>query len=342
VDFGAVACLHKASAVLGKFLDLVPLITAKSLRPHGETTLDDLSAMARAQGLQADSYSDLTVAQLRRADFPALLRVRGSRYSAKPDHYVVCLGIEDGQARIFNPPGTEATFPLECLATRWKGEALVLSAGGPRTELSALHYASYVPTLALIGVAIAAIVVLRLLRRVSRGSPAAAMGRLSRLVIQPIGIIAAAVALGYAGRMYAGADLQSHAAVLASSGAYDAMDFLLRPSDRGSPEGVSEIDLRAALKLHDAGALFVDARDYSEYASGHIKRAMCVPASEASLVRMNMAGIAKNRKIVVYCSDVECGRAHYIAAALMQNGFTEVVLYPEGWVKWSGDKELKS
>ncbi len=86
--------------------------------------------------------------------------------------------------------------------------------------------------------------------------------------------------------------------------------------------------------------MFVDAREPGEFANGHITGSMSCPASDVGHICLNMSGIPKNRKIVVYCIDANCGKGHYVAAALMQQGFTHAVLFREGWAKWTGPKEM--
>ena len=127
-DFSGIECIHKIGAVMGKPVDVIRLLTSKKLRPQGDILISDVATIAEENGLRGDAYQNLTPTQLRHANFPAILRVRGSRYSAKPDHYIVCLSIEDDKAHIFNPPASEKVVPVDCLATRWQGDALILHA----------------------------------------------------------------------------------------------------------------------------------------------------------------------------------------------------------------------
>ena len=342
-DYSALECIQKAGMLNGKPVQMIRLLTSKYLRTQGDTTVSDLTALAQEAGMQDDAYEDLSVAQLRHATFPAILRVRGSRYSAKPDHFIVCLNIAYGQARIFNPPGTEKTVPLECLATRWKGEALIPRTGDTKVDLSLWRYESYLPTAALWFLAVTSILGIRLWRRRSAKSVLSKVeSRRSKasFVLQPAALVVAAAVLGFGSRLLLGLGLVVQAATPASAEGPDPMDFLLQTDASGAiSEKVPDIDLDTALSLHTTGALFIDAREASEFVGGHIKGAMNCAASDVGHLRLNMAGIPKTRNIAVYCISSHCGKGAYLAAALMQQGFTHVALYRDGWVKWTGSKE---
>ena len=99
---------------------------------------------------------------------------------------------------------------------------------------------------------------------------------------------------------------------------------------------ISEADAEDRLKN---GALFVDARDESEYLAGHIRRALSAPASDVSHTRLYLAGISKDQPIVVYCIASTCGKAEFVGNALADLGYLNVSIYSEGWIKWRGPTE---
>ncbi len=248
-DFSAIECISKAGGLTGKPVNMLRLLVSKSLRPHGDTSIDDLALLAKEQGLEGDAYFDLTIAQLRHATFPAVLRVRCSRYSAKPDHFIVCTAIQDDQAHIFNPPASEKYVPLECLATRWQGEALVMAANHAKVDLSIWRYQSYLPTMALLATALVSIIVVRLLRWRS-ASAKAGLGRstLSGFIGQAAALLIAAVILSFGSRLVVGQGWAIQAAIPATPEGPDPMDFLLKANAAGTvAEKVFEIDLKEAL-----------------------------------------------------------------------------------------------
>jgi rhodanese-related sulfurtransferase len=127
-----------------------------------------------------------------------------------------------------------------------------------------------------------------------------------------------------------------------SAGKGDTLDFMLVPGSAPTVKSDTkppEISLPSALHALSAGKSFVDARDLGEYNAGHIKGAICCPASDVGRWRMHMAGIDPRTPIVVYCAEASCGKGEYVATFLLENGFTDVSLYRDGWAKWTGPKE---
>ena len=49
----------------------------------------------------------------------------------------------------------------------------------------------------------------------------------------------------------------------------------------------------------------------------------------------NLAGIAKNREIVVYCSQASCDLSLKVAEKLQALGFTRVMAFMGGWRAWN-------
>jgi rhodanese-related sulfurtransferase len=121
------------------------------------------------------------------------------------------------------------------------------------------------------------------------------------------------------------------------------IDFLLSSSSGAAVAAVKppEISVESALELAGTDVLFVDARDPSEFNAGHIRGAVLCPATDIGRWRIHLAGIAPDRRIIVYCAEAACGKGEYVASFLLKNGFVNVSLYREGWAKWTGPKEAK-
>ena len=340
-EFSGVECLQKAATVIGKPIDMVALLLSKHLHSENNPAAVELLSIAQEQKLHGQSYANLTMAQLRHASFPVLLHVRGSRYSAHPDRYIVCLDIHGNEARIFNPPDTEKNIPVELLAARWNGEALIVSPAELSSNLETWRYQSYLPKAILAGAALGILTLLWLRRFFPKARAAHKPATLRGSLLQTGGLVTCALALGYGSRMALGQPLGVRATIPYSANDPDPMDLLLQTTLQGeSTVPLAEVGTQEALGMHALGALFVDARERSEYRVGHISGALNCPVDEAGRLRLRMAGIPKDRKIAVYCLSSHCGKGHYLAVALKQQGFTDVTVYRDGWVKWSGPKEL--
>lgn len=85
--------------------------------------------------------------------------------------------------------------------------------------------------------------------------------------------------------------------------------------------------------LNSGAARFIDAREPSEYVSGHLRGAINVP-SNAIYANMDKVTslIGPGDRVVVYCGGGGCEASHNVADALRRDfGFTNVLIYEKGW-----------
>jgi rhodanese-related sulfurtransferase len=101
-------------------------------------------------------------------------------------------------------------------------------------------------------------------------------------------------------------------------------------------QGVPTVNLEQAYARFQAGgALFIDARPPDEYAELHVPKALNIPPSlvETGLAE-KVAGLAKDREILVYCGQVSCDLSLKVADKLQGLGFTRVAVYMGGFKAW--------
>jgi rhodanese-related sulfurtransferase len=97
------------------------------------------------------------------------------------------------------------------------------------------------------------------------------------------------------------------------------------------------VEMAAARRLLDAdAALFLDARDPSEYASGHIPGALRLTRDDvlADPARARALPV-RGRPIITYCEGGECEASLDLARALVDAGFRKVLVYGGGFPEWS-------
>lgn len=99
-----------------------------------------------------------------------------------------------------------------------------------------------------------------------------------------------------------------------------------------------QIQLDAVKRLFDAGAaLFVDARDFEDYAGGHIAGALNIPYDLATVEPERLQGLdSGGRPIVAYCGGGTCEVSLGLAEELIDAGQTRVVVYVGGYDEWAG------
>lgn len=94
--------------------------------------------------------------------------------------------------------------------------------------------------------------------------------------------------------------------------------------------------------LHARGALVIDARRTSVYQAGHIAGAVSIPVWEADVnERINNLlneGRDPKQPLVIYCAGGECEDSHLLSEKLYGVGFSNILIYKDGWPDWQKRK----
>ena len=100
-------------------------------------------------------------------------------------------------------------------------------------------------------------------------------------------------------------------------------------------QGVKTVNLAQAYALFQQGALFIDARPADEFAELHVPKSLNItPDMVEAGVAEKIAGLARDREIVVYCGQVSCDLALKVAEKLQSLGFTRVMAFIGGFRAW--------
>ena len=101
-------------------------------------------------------------------------------------------------------------------------------------------------------------------------------------------------------------------------------------------QGVKTVNLAQAYALFQQGqGLFIDARPADEFNELHVPKSLNIPPDRVSAgVAEKVAGLAKDKEIVVYCGQVSCDLALKVAEKLQALGFTRVTAYIGGFRAW--------
>jgi rhodanese-related sulfurtransferase len=101
-------------------------------------------------------------------------------------------------------------------------------------------------------------------------------------------------------------------------------------------QGVKTVNLAQAYARFQQGqALFIDARPADEFAELHVPKAINITPDMAEAgVSGKVAGLARDREIVVYCGQVSCDLALKVAEKLQSLGFTRVTAFVGGFRAW--------
>jgi rhodanese-related sulfurtransferase len=105
-------------------------------------------------------------------------------------------------------------------------------------------------------------------------------------------------------------------------------NVFLRPGDE-------LVEVAAAKRLLDAGALFLDARPEDFYRMAHIPGALPLPEDDFDGAFARLEPRLRSRfDIVVYCSGYGCEASHIVAGKLKERGIQAAILH-EGWPAWT-------
>lgn len=100
-------------------------------------------------------------------------------------------------------------------------------------------------------------------------------------------------------------------------------------------QGVKTVNLAQAYALFQQGSLFIDARPADEFHELHVPKSLNITPEMVEIgVAEKVAGLAKDREIVVYCGQVSCDLALKVAEKLQSLGFTRVTAYIGGFRAW--------
>lgn len=108
-------------------------------------------------------------------------------------------------------------------------------------------------------------------------------------------------------------------------------------SNTDTEEGFAQpigINIEQAHKLFELGALFIDAREVSEYKTGHIKNSINLPIYEFDKFKNILSGISRSQTIVCYCGGTDCDLSTQLANKLFSLGYRNNYIFISGWEQW--------
>ena len=94
------------------------------------------------------------------------------------------------------------------------------------------------------------------------------------------------------------------------------------------------INLEQAYKLYTMGIVFIDARDESEYKTGHIKNSINLSVYKFDKYKNVLSGISKSQTIVCYCGGTDCDLSIQLANKLFSLGYRNNYIFIGGWEQW--------
>jgi len=116
-----------------------------------------------------------------------------------------------------------------------------------------------------------------------------------------------------------------------------AQDWSNYVQQAASGTGMKVVDLETTRSIAASGShILLDARPLRDYDRGHIPGALPVPFQEVetAFAQVQML-LSPAQPILVYCSGEECDESLLLGKFLIEQGFTNIVLFAGGYGEWS-------
>lgn len=325
-------CLYTIMELYERETDFRKWLKPEYLGSKKGSSLAELKKASLDNGLYAQAVTNMTVQELKSSDYPIILHVKRDRQENTYNHYVLFLGEKDGKAMIFDAPKPTAYLPFYKLAPIWDGTGLIVSHEPiPLAEVFAparKQYAMF--TGAIIGI----IAAIRTSRKYFIGLVESFVRswRLGMSIVQGGGVIVFALLAGMVFHFFSETGFLAHPGEVETVIKANLVSFIPK---------VSANDVKANRDT----ATIIDARQVIDYNAGHIERAINIPTVlNAAERNAKLSTVPKDKQLIVYCQSAGCPYAKITASNLVEDGFSNIAIYKDGWLDWnkrqeSGDDE---
>jgi len=310
-----VQALFRATRSLGAKFPFETFLKPKYISSIRGSSLQELATAATDTGFYAEHAHNLSAQILHWVDCPLIMHVKQD-VRGRHNHWVLFMGIEGEQARVYDGLVGLELWDVAELSARWDGVGLFVSARPiSLLPLWLVTIARYVFDAGLIGAGLcAAILVLSALRRYRiQGVGAEALA---------LALFAVLFALLYWG--YETGSGQARQRIVAAIQDAHLAGFLPRIRADQVPDA-----------LKDRGLIVVDARPPSDFAAGHLPRARNLALTlSPEECRTAMAGASPTSRILIYCQSNGCKYSESVARTLIGLGYVNIVHFRDGWIGW--------
>jgi rhodanese-related sulfurtransferase len=321
-SYCGVYCLYSTMKLSNREVEFINLVKPEYIGSRLGSSFAELKQAAEDYGLYAAPVGKLTSRELRKCHYPVILHVKSGPESQQYDHYVLFLGVQDSQAKIFDPPNPVELVSFAELASLWDGNGMIVSA--EPIDTAALFAPARKRFIFYSAVVIAVILLIHLSRR---WLPITLLNSRSKLFGLSTGqAVGFAITALLCGMLY---HFANDAGLLANANA----TTLIQKAHAGN--FIPKISERKVHKLLDTDTVFIDARRARDYKQGHLDGAISVPVDSNDIeLKKATADIAKDARVVLYCQSAGCKYAERVAIKLIEDGFNNISIYQNGWVEW--------
>ena len=316
-------CVYAATKLAGQEVSFRELVKPEYVSSNKGSSLVELKRAAEDGALYAEQMEKLTSKVLKNSSYPVILHVKSDTKKKEYNHYVLFLGVQDGQAIIFDPPSQVELVPFHELATRWDGNGLIVSV--IQIDLGSIFWPVWKQLIIYTVIAVTFVLMVNWGKQQWQTSLyRISLPRFFGLsIVQSMGLLLVALLGGMSYHFINNEGFLAHANTTASIELAHLGNF------------IPKINKAKVAQLLNTKTVFVDARFEHDFEAGHLDGAINLPVNTSDENRQKlMASVAKGAHIVVYCQSDSCQFAEKVAIKLMSDGFYNVSLFRGGWRKW--------
>jgi rhodanese-related sulfurtransferase len=122
-----------------------------------------------------------------------------------------------------------------------------------------------------------------------------------------------------------------------------AVSLRAEPFPPGAQHDITLDQIRTYVQ--DETAMLMDVRSPEDFARGHVRRAVNLPAGSEKQMDGYLAlirpSIASDQLIILYCYGPKCGSADMVSEYLTDQGFTDLHVYSPGWPTLASAEDLQ-
>jgi len=300
---------------LGADVDMSDLVSPRYIGSSKGSSSAELQLAANEIGLSATPLFGLGKYSLKNVKDPLILHVSPRGTDGSYVHWLLFLGMENGNSIVYDGPGGIVQCSIEHVFARWDGTAIAIRRpGSPSTGYFSEEFGWFSLLLVCVILAIAA-------------SQQYLLGSVERLVPRfaaesfLIGLISIGFALG------------SYAANGAGDGGKNARASIDSAAGLRVYPSVDTTELISLVK-NDA-ILVIDCRYRKDFDAGTIPSSVNLPVDAGmGELKSFSDSITKTRRIVLFCQSESCHFSELVATLLSAEGFGNIQIFRGGYNAW--------
>jgi rhodanese-related sulfurtransferase len=298
------------------------LLKERYIGSPGGSSLTELQLALLDHGAASLAVNDLSATALDSLRCGVLLHTRTNDFSSDYDHWVLQCVSAGGGVHVLdaNSPRSEpARMDVE---GRWDHIAVLINPS--EKDVALVRRTARREVFVCCGLGVLTVLLMRLFLSTSVGN-SGSRNRWAHARRATLGVIV----------LTAIATLDSFAEAELSNGALFAQMAAVRVMQEAHLGDFLPVVSAETVASAGRNDLIIDARQTPDYAAGHIPDAINIPATlPIDQVISALAGVSKNKTLIVYCLGAKCTFSKQLAAKLWQAGYRNLQIFAGGWSEW--------